>query len=52
MSKVSVKKLRALAEELAAEPDQDYKDEWERGFDAGQMAAGKELTSLLKEGTA
>ena len=48
MSRAS--RLRALADELAAEPDQDYKDEWERGFDAGQMAAGRELQKLLLSG--
>jgi hypothetical protein len=29
--------------------DPDYKDDWERGFDAGRMRAAKMLTVLLTD---
>ncbi len=39
--------LRALAAELTAEKDQDYKDDWERGHDRGEQSAGRRLQKLL-----
>ena len=47
---MNINQLRNLADRLAEEPDPDYKDEWERGYDAGQMAAGRELQALLNAG--
>lgn len=46
---MNIQKIHEFAARLAEEPDPDYKDEWERGYDAGQMAAGRELKKLLKE---
>jgi len=42
-----MKAIEKLANELCTEPDPDYKDEWERGYDAGRMSAGQELQKLL-----
>lgn len=39
--------LRALESELNKAEDPDYKDDWERGHDAGTLAAGRRLTDLL-----
>jgi len=47
---MNAKKLQEFADHLAEEPDQDYKDEWERGYDAGLMFAGRELRKLLAAG--
>jgi len=44
-----MKAIENLANELCTEQDPDYKDEWERGYDAGRMAAGRELKKLLEE---
>jgi len=45
-----MKSIENLANELCTEPDPDYKDEWERGYDAGRMAVGRELKKLLESG--
>lgn len=45
---VAVEAVTKLARELAAPADPNYKDEWERGYDAGREAAGRELTQLLQ----
>lgn len=37
-----------LANELTAPADPDYKDDWEKGYDAGREAAGRELAGLLQ----
>lgn len=42
-----IEAIKALAKQLTIEPDPDWKDEWERGFDAGWMAAGRELLKAL-----
>ena len=39
--------IHQLTDRLTAERDPNYKDEWERGYDAGQMAVGYELKHLL-----
>lgn len=39
--------LRALESELNKTESPDHKDEWERGHDAGTLAAGRRLTALL-----
>jgi len=41
--------IEELADYLCTEQDPDYKDEWELGFDAGRMAAGRELQKLLED---
>jgi len=41
--------IEELADRFSAEQDSNYKDEWERGFDAGRMSAGRELKKLLEE---
>ncbi|MCU6480527.1 Clp protease N-terminal domain-containing protein [Arthrobacter sp. A2-55] len=40
-------KLRALATELMANTDPRYKDDWERGHDAGVQSVGRQLIRLL-----
>jgi hypothetical protein len=37
-----------LASDLTESADPDYKDEWEKGYDAGREAAGRELVELLQ----
>lgn len=39
--------LQALAENLSTEQDPNYKEEWERGYDSGMMAAGRLLKDVL-----
>lgn len=49
--KTVIAKFHELASRLSTEPGPDYKDEWERGYDAGQMAAGRELLKIIAEAT-
>jgi hypothetical protein len=43
-----IEAIRRLADKLATEPDPNYKDEWEHGYDAGQVAAGRAIKKLLE----
>ena len=45
---ISLNVIQALADELCAEKDPRYKDQWELGFDAGQNDAGSRLKKLLE----
>jgi major membrane immunogen (membrane-anchored lipoprotein) len=47
MSTIDAWQVRELADQLVEEKDPDYKDEWERGHDAGMVAAGRALHRLL-----
>ncbi|MCC3299345.1 hypothetical protein [Arthrobacter caoxuetaonis] len=39
--------LNSLAQNLTAEKDRKYKEDWELGYDAGMAAAGRLLADLL-----
>ena len=45
----AMRHIRELADRLTIEVDPDYKTEWERGYDFGQMAAGQALMKLLDQ---
>ena len=48
----AIEAVKTLANELAAptDPDyKDYKDDWERGYDAGREAAGRDLVKQLQQ---
>ena len=42
-------KIYALADELTAKPKPRYRDDWERGHDAGRLDAGRVLKALLED---
>ena len=44
-----IQAIHELADRLTIETDPDYKDDWERGYEAGLMAAGRRLKKLLDE---
>ena len=45
---VALEEVRKLATELSTPADPNYQDEWEKGYDAGREAAGRELAELLQ----
>ncbi|MGK3708670.1 hypothetical protein [Arthrobacter sp. IK3] len=47
MTPALLARLQELAATLTAEKDPDYKDNWERGHDAGMIAAGRLLQDIL-----
>jgi hypothetical protein len=40
--------IERLAGELLEEQDPRWKDEWERGYDAGRLTAGRELKAAIE----
>lgn len=40
--------LESLVATLLEEQDPRWKDEWERGYDAGRLAAGKDLQKVIE----
>jgi len=45
---LALEAVTKLANELTEPADPNYKDDWEKGYDAGREAAGRELVELLQ----
>lgn len=43
-----LEEILKLANQMAAPNDPNYKDEWEKGFDAGQESAGRDLLAAFR----
>lgn len=44
--------IEHLADKLIEEQDQRWKDEWERGYDAGRLSAGQDLKKAIESSSA
>ncbi|MHA7274799.1 hypothetical protein ACX80Z_15385 [Arthrobacter sp. TMT4-20] len=49
MNATALDRLKLLADELTTEVDPRWKDDWEKGQDAGTMFAGEKLAKLFAE---
>ena len=45
----SAERIQAIVNEAATPPDSRWKDEWERGYDAGRLALARELLKIFKD---